>query len=196
MANLATTEYKITGTQNAVKNLWTALENLNVNKEDVYLDSLAEYYKIDYEKKCIGVRGHIYWAEYEEDPNNDYYLLSFETETAWDACNELFDVINDILQNELSISYRLCESGCEIYHVHDEGSFFPEKVAVCSNGELFEDDSWESFYLTLKDAINKWCEKMNIQQDNRTDEEMMDFINNYEYDNDDTYFSIIKFTIE
>ena len=92
---------------------------MEVNSKNVWLYQLAEHYGIDYEAKQICVRGHIYWAEYEEDPANDYYLLSFETETAWDACNELFEEINHLLWDELSISYRVCECGCEVYYVHD-----------------------------------------------------------------------------
>lgn len=79
--------------------------------------------------------------------------------------------------------------------MHDEGSFFPEEVAVSSSGESFV-DACDDIYTTLKDAVNEWCEKMNIQQGQRTDEEAMDFINDYEYKNDDTYFYIRKFTFE
>ena len=168
---------------------------MEVNSKNIWLYQLAEHYGIDYETKQISVRGHIYWAEYEEDPANDYYLLSFETETAWDACNELFEEINHLLWDELSISYRVCECGCEVYYVHDEGDFFPEEVAVSSSGEPFE-DACDDIYTTLKDAINDWCEKMNIAQGERTDEEMMNFINEYEYDDDDTYFYIRQFTFE
>ena len=167
MANQATTTYKVTGTRKAVNDLWSTLQKMEV----------------------------IYWAEYEEDPANDYYLLSFETETAWDACNELFEEINHLLWDELSISYRVCECGCEVYYVHDECDFFPEEVAVSSSGEPFE-DACDDIYTTLKDAINEWCEKMNIKQGERTDEEMMNFINEYEYDDDDTYFYIRQFTFE
>ena len=88
MANLATTIYKVTGTREAVNNLWTTFQDMEVDSKDIRLFKLAEHYGIDYEKKQISVRGHIYWAEYEEDEENDYFLLSFETETAWDACNE------------------------------------------------------------------------------------------------------------
>ena len=167
MANQATTTYKVTGTRKAVNDLWSTLQKMEVNIKNIWLYQLAEHYGIDYETKQISVRGHIYWAEYEEDPANDYYLLSFETETAWDACNELFEEINHLLWDELSISYRVCECGCEVYYVHDE-----------------------------KDAINDWCEKMNIEQGERTDEEMMNFINEYEYNDDDTYFYIRQFTFE
>ena len=37
---------------------------------------------------------------------------------------------------------------------------------------------------------------MNIEQGERTDEEMIDFINEYEYDDDYTYFYIRQFTFE
>jgi hypothetical protein len=195
MANQATTTYKVTGTRKAVNDLWSTLQKMEVNSKNIWLYQLAEHYGIDYETKQISVRGHIYWAEYEEDPASDYYLLSFETETAWDACNELFEEINHLLWDELSISYRVCECGCEVYYVHDEGDFFPEEVAVSSSGEPFE-DACDDIYTTLKDAINEWCEKMNVEQGERTDEEMMDFINEYEYDDDDTYFYIRQFTFE
>ena len=193
MANQATTNYKVTGSRKAVSDLWAALQDMNVNTKNIWLDELAKYYGIDYEAKHISVRGHIYWAEVEED--DDHVLLSFDTESAWDACNELFEEINHLLWDELSISYRVCECGCEVYYVHDEGDFFPEEVAVSSCGEPFE-DACDDIYTTLKDAINDWCEKMNIEQGERTDEEMMNFINEYEYDDDDTYFYIRQFTFE
>ena len=193
MANQATTNYKVTGSRKAVSDLWAALQGMNVNTKNIWLDELAKYYGIDYEAKHISVRGHIYWAEFEED--DDHVLLSFDTESAWDACNELFEEIHHLLWDELSISYRVCECGCEVYYVHDEGDFFPEEVAVSSSGEPFE-DACDDIYTTLKDAINDWCEKMNIEQGERTDEEMMNFINEYEYDDDDTYFYIRQFTFE
>ena len=75
MANLATTTYKVTGTREAVNNLWTTFQDMEVDSKDIRLFKLAEHYGIDYEKKQISIRGHIYWAEYEEDEENDYCLL-------------------------------------------------------------------------------------------------------------------------
>lgn len=60
MANQATTTYKVTGTRKAVSDLWVALQGMNVNTKNVWLDELAIYYGIDYESKHISVRGHIY----------------------------------------------------------------------------------------------------------------------------------------
>lgn len=78
MANQATTTYKVTGTRKAVNDLWSTLQKMKVNSKNIWLYQLAEHYGIDYETKQISVRGHIYWAEYEEDPTNDYYLLSLK----------------------------------------------------------------------------------------------------------------------
>lgn len=195
MANLATTMYRISGTRKAVNDLWNTLQNMNVNGKDLWLGDLAKHYGIDYEAKHISVRGYIYWAEYEENVADDYYLLSLETETAWDACNDLFEEINLILQDELSISYRVCECGCEVYYVHDEGNYFPEEACVSSSGTPF-DDMYDEVYDTVADAIKEWCSKMNIEQGERSDEEMMNFINKYEYEYDDTYFYIRTFFFE
>ena len=195
MANQATTTYKVTGSRTAVNDLWNTLQKMEVNSKDIWLYQLAEHYGIDYEARQISVRGHIYWAEYEEAPANDYYLLSFETETAWDACNELFEAINHILQDELSISYRVCECGCEVYYTHDEGDFFPEECCVSSYGKPFQ-DACDDVYETVEDAIKEWVSKTGVEQGERTQEQMVDFINEYEYDDEDTYFYIRLFTFE
>lgn len=195
MANQATTEYRITGNRKAVSEFWNILQNMGVNDKDIWLGNLAQHYGIDYETKPFSVRGYIYWAEYEEDVVNDFYLLSFCTESAWDACNELFGEINHYYGDELSISWRVCECGCEVYYVHDEGNFFPEEVCVSSSGEPF-DDAFDDVYDTAADAIKEWCSKMGIEQGERTDEEMLDFINGYEYDKDETYFYIRTFIFE
>lgn len=195
MANLATTTYKVTGTREAVNNLWTTFQDMEVDSKDIRLFKLAEHYGIDYEKKQISVRGHIYWAEYEEDEENDYFLLSFETETAWDACNELFFEINRILGDELSISYRCCESGCDLFYTHDEGDFFPEECCVSSYGEPFE-DACEDVFDTIEDAIAEWTSKTCIGQEDRSEKEMVDFINSYGYESEETYFYIHPFTFE
>ena len=193
MANQASTTYKVTGTRKAVSDLWNTLQSMNVNTKNIWLDDLVKFYGIDYEAKHISVRGHIYWAEYEDD--EDHVLLAFETETAWDACNELFGEINHLLWDELEISYRVVECGCEAYYVHDEGNYFPEEACVSSYGEPFE-DACDDVYDTIADAIKEWCSKMNIEQGERTDEEMMDFINEYDYEDDETYFYIRTFTFE
>ena len=195
MANSCSTTYKVTGTGKAVKDLWNTLQAMEVNSKDVALYKLAEHYGINTEDRGISARGHIYFGEFEEEENEDFHLLTFETETAWTACNDLFYAINEALNNELSISYREVECGCEIYCVHDEGCYFPEECCVSSAGEPFE-DACEDTFDTIEDAINLWCSLTGIGKGGRNQEEMMDFINDYEYDDEDTYFNIHPFVFE
>jgi hypothetical protein len=193
MANTCDTSYKVIGSPKAVKKLWNTLQEMEVNSKNVYLYELAERYGIDYKKKGISVRGFIYWAEFEEKESDDYCLLSFDTETAWSACDLFFDELNKVLGGELSISYREIEPGCDIYFVHDECGWFPEECCVSSSGEPFEESCGDVFS-TVKDAINEWCTKMNIEQGERTDAEMLEYISEYDYDDLDTYFYINEFT--
>lgn len=193
MANTCDTSYKVIGSPKAVKKLWNTLQEMEVNSKNVYLYELAERYGIDYQKKGISVRGFIYWAEFEEKESDDYCLLSFDTETAWSACDLFFDELNKALGGELSISYREIEPGCDIYFVHDECGWFPEECCVSSSGEPFEESCGDVFS-TVKDAINEWCTKMNIEQGERTDAEMLEYISEYEYDDLDSYFYINEFT--
>ena len=193
MANTCDTSYKVIGSPKEVKKLWNTLQEMEVNSKNVYLYELAERYGIDYEKKGISVRGFIYWAEFEEKESDDYCLLSFDTETAWSACDLFFDELNKALGGELSISYREIEPGCDIYFVHGECGWFPEECCVSSSGEPFE-ESCSDVFSTVKDAINEWCTKMNIEQGERTDAEMLEYISEYDYDDLDTYFYINEFT--
>ena len=193
MANTCDTSYKVIGSPKAVKKLWNTFQEMEVNSKNVYLYELAERYGIDYQKKGISVRGFIYWAEFEENESDDYCLLSFDTETAWSACDLFFDELNKALGGELSISYREIEPGCDIYFVHDECGWFPEECCVSSSGEPFEESCGDVFS-TVKDAINEWCTKMNIEQGERTDAEMLEYISEYDYDDLDTYFYINEFT--
>ena len=95
----------------------------------------------------------------------------------------------------MNLSYREIECGCETFHVHDEGHFFPEECCVSSSGGSF-DDVCEDVYDTISDAIKAWVEKTGIVQGERTDEEMVDFINEYVYDTDDAYFYIHPFEFD
>ena len=58
MANIATTNYKVTQTRSckALKDLWSTLQKMEVNSKNIWLYQLAEHYGIDYEKKGISVK--------------------------------------------------------------------------------------------------------------------------------------------
>ena len=195
MANNCFTSYKITGSKDAIMNLWNTLESMNACSSDVWLADLAEHYGIDYPKRGISVRGHIFNAENESDANNDYYQLGIDTDTAWAGCHDFFYAVNEILGDEMSISYREIEPGCQIFCVHDEGEFFTEECCVSCSGEPF-DDLCDDAFETIEDAIQEWFSKMGVERGDKPEDEMMDYINEYEYDDLDTYFYINRFTFE
>jgi len=193
MANTCDTQYKITGERKAVADLWNTINGLKVNQKNVWLGDVAKHYGIDYEQKGISVRGHIYWAEYEED--EEIALLSLDTETAWTACNDFFKELNKQLDGRLSISYREIEWGCDIFYVHDEGFYFTEECCVDANGKPFG-EIYQELYDTMADAIEVWCEKTGIKRGKRSDEEMLEYIAQYEYEDEETFFFINKFEFE
>ena len=108
----------------------------------------------------------------------------------WNTLQEL--EVNKALGDELSISWREVEPGCDIFYTHDENDFFPEECYVTAYGELFED--CEGAYSTFGDAIKLWCEKTGVSQDGRSEQKMIDFINEYEYEAEDTNFCINPIT--
>ena len=188
MANNCYTIYKITGSQNAVKNLWDTLVSMDVKTKDIWLKNLAEHYGIDYKNQQISVRGNIIYAVYEPDEN----LLTLETDTAWAGCHEFFWAVNEVLGDEMSISYREKEPGSVIFRIHDEGEFFTQKCCVYSFGDPFDDLYYDDFD-SIEDAIQEWCSKMGVERGDKSEEEMIDHIN--EYDEMDSYFEICKYTI-
>lgn len=192
MANLATTTYKVKGTSEAVNNLWNALDSMGANTKRLTLDQLAQYYGIDYEAKGICVRGEVSWAELSYAEAGCDEILSFETETAWTACDELFEAIDKVLHEELSISFREIECGCGIYRVHDEGDFFPEECCVSASGEPFGEICEEPVD-SESDAIKQWCCLTGVGQRGKTNEEMVSLINDYDYGDDDTFYLIRPF---
>ena len=193
MANICTTTYKVTGPRKAVEDLWNTLQAMKVNEKNVWLGDLAEHYGIDCRSKGISTRGEIYHSDFEAE--GDYCLLTIETETAWTACTDLFDAVNEVLGGELSISWREIECGCGIFSVHDEGEYFPEQCCVSASGEPF-DDLCEETFDTVKHAITLWCELTGIEQGKRDEAEMVELINDYEYGDEDTYFYINPFEFE
>lgn len=197
MANLCDTQFIITcDSKEPIMDLWESMKEFGAEKGYMSLYKLAEHYGIDYEKECISVRGHIYWADMEADEDNDLYKLSFDVESAWSPNNELFEEIDKRLGEKMDINYRAIECGCNIYVVHDPTySFFPEEACISSSGAPFDDCDEECFD-TVADAINHWSSIMGIPQGDRTEDEMVDYINGYKYEEECTYFYINRFEFE
>ena len=190
MANNCYTIYKITGSQKAVKNLWDTLVSMDVKTKEVWLADLSEHYGIDYENRQISVRGCILCAEYEEGEN----LLTLRTRTAWAGCHKFFWAVNEVLGYEMSISFQEKEPDSGIFRIHDEREFFAKICCVFSFGDPFNDLYYFDFN-SIEDAIQEWCSKMGVERGDKSEEEMMDYINGYEYDEMGSYFEIQKYII-
>lgn len=187
MANCCDTTYKITGTSEAMESLSEALTILGGGSY-TELSKLADYFGIDWKAKHISVRGSIYHKSLSDN------VITICTDTAWTGCHDLFRAINKALGNELSISWREIEPGCEVFNVHDEGRFFPEECYVTACGGPF--DEAEDCYDSVYDAIETWCSLMKVERAGRSDDEMEAFIEDFEYETDDTCFNIHRFDFE
>ncbi|MDO4497928.1 MAG: hypothetical protein Q4B58_08910 [Bacteroidales bacterium] len=196
MANICNTELKVYGRHEHVQDLWNTLTHMEANSKNVWLSDIAEHYGIDCQTKHISCRGKVYYAELETEEVNGNEVLTICTETAWTR-SELFEVINkDVFKDECEVAYREMECGCDIYCVHDpQGLFFPEECCVTAYGEPFE-EACEDVYATIEDAIKEWTSKTGIEQEGRTQEQMVEFINEYEYENGESYFYIHPFVFE
>lgn len=192
MANSCDTTYKIKSSKERINSLWEGMNELEVNSSYTPLISVAEKFKVNH--KGMSLRGSITCVNEPEYIGEDA-VLTVVTETAWTGCHELFNAINETMNQELSISYCEIEPGCEVYNIHDEENFFPDIHIVDCCGDTF-DGCYEETYESAEDAVADWCKCMEIDPaslNSKTTEEKVSYINNYEYDDDDTYFKIHRF---
>lgn len=194
MANYCYTDYKFVGEKEVIEKFWNKLQELDIEKYNCQLSSVAKHFGVDYEKEHISVRGQIVFAENQSDDNE--YMVHITTETAWVGCHDLFHSINKLFDNELAISYVEVESGCGVYNIHNEIYVFDSECYVDCDGEFFHEASLEPFFDKAEDAIIYWLEKMGQTWDKeeKNEKEMVKYINNYKYDDDETYFYIDYFT--
>lgn len=197
MANIAYTEHYFQGSEKDLKKLKGIFDFFDKNGSNRNLSNLAKELGINYDD--INIRGYVEdWYRNEAD---DYIFLI--TSSAWDSCIEFFYRINEKFFNDrLSISYRVEESGCEIYHVHDEDSFFPERFYLSAYYEdeidSYDDDPIEGEYLTMSQIFYAWCGIIKKAPkefgENLTDRKMRDIIDEYEdYKSENTYFNVYEF---
>lgn len=197
MANIATTEYFFKGSKEDMEKLKGIFVTFAENPKNRHLCNLANKLDINYDG--INIRGYVEKWHYNED-NGDIYLV---TSSAWDSCVEFFHRINKkFFNDELSISYRVVETGVGIFEVHDEGLFFPERFYVSAYYEdeidSYDDDPIEGEQLSMSDIFDAWCGiiKKNPKEfgENLTDRKMMDIIDEYEdYKSENTYFNVYEF---
>lgn len=196
MANIATTEHYFQGSEKDLEKLKGIFENFDKNPKTRQLCNLAEELGINYND--INIRGYV--EEWHcNETNGDIFLL---TSSAWDSCIEFFKRINEEFFNEeLSISYRVVETGVGIFEVHDEGLFFPERFYVSAYYEdeidSYDDDPIEGEQLSMDEIFDAWCRIIGKTPkefgENLTDKKMMNIIDEYEdYKSENTYFNVYE----
>lgn len=125
------------------------------------------------------------------DYTDDAIILSVDEENIFESCFDDLKELNETeFNNELIISMRVIDESYEDFLIHDDVDFFTEDAVISSSG-IFEDNFCEPF--SVKDAIMMWCDIMDKEQGNRTDDEMISYINNYDYDDEDDALKIYKF---
>ena len=185
MANTCFTTYRIVPS-NVNKDAFNKLIDALSKFADwqIHLGDLADELGVEWRNKGYSVRGKIvYWKERQG-------VIFMDVESAWSACDDLFEDINKTLSKGLSISYREEEPGCDIFYIHDERGFFPDNYFVDAYGGDFEC----SYFETLEEVIDYWCKCMKCGRGDKTDEQMRAIIEEWEYDDDDTFFFIHEFT--
>lgn len=194
MPNWATTDYVIVGDKEDVKKIADAAENAGKSGEsswaiDRWLGSFAENLGIDWDGLHLTVRGYfVSDITYKED--GDTAELRFCTESAWTGCDNLFEAVRVLFNGRVSISYFCEEPGCCVYYKHDEGNYFPADVYVECAGEPFDGQDGQYECITVKDAIDYWCECVEYDRKDETDDEMLQIIEGYVYEDEDAYYYI------
>lgn len=109
------------------------------------------------------------------------------------ALSDLWNTLQIMEVNSKDVSlYKLAEHyGIDYEHsgMSVRGKIYWAEFENDKDGGLLSFD-------TICDAIEAWCEKTGINQGERTEEEMVDFINEYEYDSEDTYYYIHPFEFD
>lgn len=122
---------------------------------------------------------------------DDAIILSVDEENIFESCFDNLKELNETeFNNELIISMRVIDDSYKDFLIHDDFGFFTEDAVISSFGR-FDDVFCEPF--SVKDAIMMWLDIMDKEQGNRTDDEMISYINNYDYDDEDDALKIYKF---
>ena len=162
-------------------------EYLDKNAKDLWLGDLAKHYDIDCAALGIDVRGWVI-DYYEEDG-----VITLDVDSKWSPNEELFLAINDKLDSQFSVSWKAEESGCGIFWIHDEGEYFPERYFVDCDGF---DDCECDYFETAKEVVDYWCKLTGNKRDGKTDEEMLEMIEDWEYEDDDKFFVVHEFDVD
>lgn len=165
MPNWCSTAYAIEGDAKEVKSLYDLMNELQKQKEPsvpnvfgtAWLGSLVDALGENWEN--VFCRGSWYDLEF------DGRVLTFNTETAWSPCNEMFDMVCKKYPT-LSYFYRSEEPGMALYFTNDkEGRYFQDRfvVELCTPEEEYYTEYFpdlQSMYEWLEDICDMQVQSM------------------------------------
>jgi hypothetical protein len=189
------TFYTIGGSNEVVKYFNDTIQLLQkeCNEEDVNLDLIAREYGINMtpsEDQVIG--------DYEFD--KDLNKIKFISISDDGSDRDFFDLLKAKLQKigHVTMSYIVIDPEYDVFVKHDEDNDYPNDecyvTGFIDGAEYFEND----FFGTIENAIENWFDIMNRKRPkNKTNDELVDFINDYNnYKDDEFYYEIHRFEIE
>ena len=155
MPNWCSTAYAIEGNAKELKKLYDLMNGLQETKEPsvpngfgtAWLGCLVDALGENWEK--VHCRGD--WNNLQFDGN----VLTFNTETAWSPCNEVFDMVCEKYPT-LHYFYQSEEPGMGLYCTNDEdGKHFPDRfyVDVC----ISEEEYYTEYFSDLQ-SVYDWLE--------------------------------------
>lgn len=154
MPNWCSTAYAIEGNATELKKLYELMKDLEKRQKPsvqngfgtTWLGCLVEALGESWEKiYCRGTWDNLKF-------NGE--VLTFNTETAWSPCNEMFDMVCEKYPT-LRYFYQSEEPGmCEYWTNDDEGKYFPDRyyVDVCTS----EEEYYSEYFKTWKAYMTGW----------------------------------------
>lgn len=179
--NFIETTYKISGDTISLTHLWNGLKSINATNEYVDLNNLKHWFEIE----DMDISGDITFCDVEYDMSNNITMITITTESYDKVSHNIFNEINFMFNKKLKISF--VEVSGENCYKHNEGAY-PHECCVLADGSPFDLLFYDPI-LTIDDAIDYWFKKMKLNKLNKTQKELVEYINNYQYEDEDvTYY--------
>lgn len=163
MPNWCNTSYSLVGSEENVEKAFNALETLNKTprkSENKWsfenCSNWLGYVVTDILGKSwedISCRGTFNNLNFSFDDN--FSLLTFETETAWGPCSELVEELAN--KYSLSVNYYSEEFGMCFFEKHNPDGIF-------HNCFCYSDETNTNYYKTLEQFISEYGEQYDLHQ--------------------------------
>lgn len=189
------TFFTIGGSNEVIKHFNDTIQRIQeeYNEEDVALDLIALKYGIDMTPPKDQVI-----SDYEFDKGRN--KIKFISISDDGSDQEFFDRLKSKLQTigRVTMSYAVVDPEYDVFVKHDEDNDYVDEecyvTGFIDGAEYFEDE----FFDTIENAVANWFDIMNRKRPKtKTNDELVDFINNYnKYKDDEFSYEIHRFEIE